>query len=122
MIPNVDLVMATSTIIQCWIGFFEAIKRPMPNIDHSSIDAMLELEAGAPETCFAIARTSRRGAKSAEEDNGQAKEAAADMVQSVQNEANAVDDLVRRTIEERPYTAAVGALAVGWVIGRMGTV
>jgi TatD DNase family protein len=26
----------------------------MPNIDHSSIDAMLELEAQAPETCFAM--------------------------------------------------------------------
>lgn len=26
----------------------------MPNIDHSSIDAMLELEAEAPETCFAM--------------------------------------------------------------------
>jgi len=59
-------------------------------------------------------------AKSAEEDDGQAKEAAADVAQFVQNGANAVDDLFRRTIEERPYTAAVGALAVGWVIGRMG--
>jgi len=26
----------------------------MPNIDHSSIDAMLELEAQSPETCFAM--------------------------------------------------------------------
>ena len=26
----------------------------MPNIDHSSIDAMLELEAQAPQTCFAM--------------------------------------------------------------------
>ncbi|GAC1595521.1 MAG: TatD family hydrolase [Hymenobacter sp.] len=26
----------------------------MPNVDHSSIDAMLELEAQAPETCFAM--------------------------------------------------------------------
>ena len=26
----------------------------MPNVDHSTIDAMLELEAAAPETCFAM--------------------------------------------------------------------
>src|SRR3954451_23793366 len=59
-------------------------------------------------------------ARSAGGDTGKAKEPAADMVQSVQNGAHAVDDLVRRTIEERPYMAAVGALAVRWVIGRMG--
>jgi uncharacterized protein YjbJ (UPF0337 family) len=51
---------------------------------------------------------------------GQAKDAAGDVAESVQKSAKIADDLFRRTIEERPYTTAVAALAVGWVIGRMG--
>jgi uncharacterized protein YjbJ (UPF0337 family) len=51
---------------------------------------------------------------------GQAKDAATDVAQSVQQGAKVADDLFRRVIEERPYTTAVAALAIGWVIGRMG--
>ena len=51
---------------------------------------------------------------------GQAKDAAAEVAQSVQHGAKVTDDLFRHTIEERPYTTAVAALAIGWVIGRMG--
>jgi uncharacterized protein YjbJ (UPF0337 family) len=51
---------------------------------------------------------------------GQAKDAAADVAQSVQQGATVADDLFRRFIEERPYTTAVAALALGWVIGRIG--
>jgi uncharacterized protein YjbJ (UPF0337 family) len=52
-----------------------------------------------------------------EELYGQAKDAAADVAQSVQQGAKVADDLFRRVIEERPYTTAVAALALGWVIG-----
>ena len=51
---------------------------------------------------------------------GQAKDAASDVAQSVQHSAKIADDLFRRSIEERPYTTAVAALAIGWVIGRLG--
>jgi uncharacterized protein YjbJ (UPF0337 family) len=51
---------------------------------------------------------------------GQAKDTASDVAQSVQQGAKAADDLFRRVIEERPYTTALAALAIGWVIGRMG--
>ena len=51
---------------------------------------------------------------------GQAKDAAAEVAQSVQHTAKVTDDLFRHTIEERPYTTAVAALAIGWVIGRIG--
>jgi uncharacterized protein YjbJ (UPF0337 family) len=50
---------------------------------------------------------------------GQAKDAVSDVAQSVQQGAKVADDLFRRTIEERPYSTAVAALAVGWMIGRM---
>jgi hypothetical protein len=30
------------------------------------------------------------------------------------------EDIVRQTIEKRPYTTAFVALCVGWLIGRMG--
>jgi uncharacterized protein YjbJ (UPF0337 family) len=51
---------------------------------------------------------------------GQAKDTAADVAQSVQQGAKVADDLFRRVIEERPYTAAVAALVLGWAIGRIG--
>jgi ElaB/YqjD/DUF883 family membrane-anchored ribosome-binding protein len=51
---------------------------------------------------------------------GQAKDAAAEVAHSVQKSARIADDIFRRTIEERPYTTAVAALAIGWVVGRLG--
>src|SRR5712671_2958718 len=47
---------------------------------------------------------------------GQAKDAAADVAQSVQQGAKGA----RRSIEERPLTTAFAALAIGWLMGRMG--
>jgi uncharacterized protein YjbJ (UPF0337 family) len=34
--------------------------------------------------------------------------------------ASSFEEMVRDTIEKRPYTAVAAALAVGWLIGRMG--
>ncbi len=51
---------------------------------------------------------------------GQAKESAADAAQAVRRSAKDAEDIVRDTIEQRPYTTAFVALCVGWLIGRMG--
>jgi uncharacterized protein YjbJ (UPF0337 family) len=51
---------------------------------------------------------------------GQAKEGAADAAQAVRRSAMDAEDIVRQTIEKRPYTTAFVALCVGWLIGRMG--
>ena len=51
---------------------------------------------------------------------GQAKDAAADDADSVQKGAKDADDYIRKLIEDRPYTVAMVALGVGWLIGRMG--
>ncbi len=51
---------------------------------------------------------------------GQAKDTAADAAQAVRKGASDAEDFVRRTIEQRPYTTAVAALCIGWLIGRMG--
>jgi uncharacterized protein YjbJ (UPF0337 family) len=56
----------------------------------------------------------------AEDLYGNAKGAAEDVVKAVQQGATVADDIFRRIIEERPYTTAVAALAIGWLIGRMG--
>ena len=74
----------------------------------------------AGNTNLEVRGTANQVAGSAEEIYGQAKDAAADVAESVHKGAKAADDLFRRTIEERPYTTAVAALAAGWVIGRMG--
>lgn len=51
---------------------------------------------------------------------GQAKDGAADAVQVVRQGAVDAEDYIRHAIERRPYTTAVVALCVGWLIGRMG--
>ena len=51
---------------------------------------------------------------------GQAKESVADAARVVQHTAEDAGDFVRDFIESRPYTTAFAALAVGFLIGRMG--
>jgi uncharacterized protein YjbJ (UPF0337 family) len=49
---------------------------------------------------------------------GQAKDVATSTAQAVRESAETADDLVRTTIEQRPYTTAAIALGVGFLIGR----
>ena len=51
---------------------------------------------------------------------GQAKETASDAAQAIRHGAVDAEDYVRHTIENRPYTTAIVALCVGFLIGRMG--
>jgi uncharacterized protein YjbJ (UPF0337 family) len=50
---------------------------------------------------------------------GQAKDALADAARTAQDSAIEARDVVRDIVEERPYTVALAALAVGFFIGRM---
>jgi uncharacterized protein YjbJ (UPF0337 family) len=61
-----------------------------------------------------------QAAGAAQELYGQAKESASDAAQAVRKGAVDVEDYVRHTIEQRPYTTALVALCAGWFIGRMG--
>jgi ElaB/YqjD/DUF883 family membrane-anchored ribosome-binding protein len=49
---------------------------------------------------------------------GEQVEAADDLDGQARNAASGFTDVVRRTIEEQPYTAVAVALAVGWLLGR----
>lgn len=51
---------------------------------------------------------------------GQAKDSASEAAQAVRRGAADAQDYVRGLIEQRPYTATVAALCIGWLIGRMG--
>jgi uncharacterized protein YjbJ (UPF0337 family) len=51
---------------------------------------------------------------------GQARDSAAEAADTVRRGAMDAEDLIRQTIEQRPYTAALVALGIGWFIGRMG--
>jgi uncharacterized protein YjbJ (UPF0337 family) len=55
---------------------------------------------------------------SAEKLYGQAKDMAGDAAQGVRTAAVSFEDMVRNTIETRPYTAAAVALGIGWLLGR----
>jgi uncharacterized protein YjbJ (UPF0337 family) len=50
---------------------------------------------------------------------GQAKETAADAAAAVRRSASGAEDIVRDTIEQRPYTTALVALCIGLIIGRL---
>ena len=51
---------------------------------------------------------------------GQAKDSAANAAQAVRQGASEAEDYLRKTIEQRPYTAAAVALAIGFLLGRFG--
>jgi uncharacterized protein YjbJ (UPF0337 family) len=51
---------------------------------------------------------------------GQAKETAADAAEAIRESASEAGDFLRTTIEERPYTTAAIAFAIGFLIGRFG--
>jgi uncharacterized protein YjbJ (UPF0337 family) len=49
---------------------------------------------------------------------GQAKDAASNATKGVRESASSIEDMVRQTIEDRPYAAVAVALALGWLVGR----
>ena len=49
---------------------------------------------------------------------GQAKDAASSATESVRKTASSFEDIVRHTVEDKPYTAVAIALALGWLFGR----
>jgi len=51
---------------------------------------------------------------------GQAKDTAAEAADRARQRASDVEDYVRKTIEQRPYTVAFAALAIGYLLGRLG--
>jgi uncharacterized protein YjbJ (UPF0337 family) len=51
---------------------------------------------------------------------GQAKDSVTDAAAAARQGAVTAEDFLRQTIEKRPYTAALAALCVGWLIGRIG--
>jgi uncharacterized protein YjbJ (UPF0337 family) len=51
---------------------------------------------------------------------GQAKDVAGEAADTLRQTASDADDYVRRVVEERPYTVAIAALALGFLLGRMG--
>jgi uncharacterized protein YjbJ (UPF0337 family) len=49
-----------------------------------------------------------------------AKDAAQEAVNVVKKHAGPMDDILRKTIEESPYTAVFLALCLGWFVGHVG--
>ena len=61
-----------------------------------------------------------RAQDAAEATYDKAKDMASDAVDISVRTARQADDYVRNIIEERPYTVAFTALAIGFLLGRMG--
>jgi uncharacterized protein YjbJ (UPF0337 family) len=61
-----------------------------------------------------------QAAGAAQELYGQARETAGDAAAMVGRQAVGFEKWLHETIETKPYTAVAVALAVGWLIGRMG--
>jgi uncharacterized protein YjbJ (UPF0337 family) len=50
---------------------------------------------------------------------GQARDTAADATVAARDSAASLEKWLRRTIETQPYTAAIVAMGLGWLLGRM---
>ena len=50
---------------------------------------------------------------------GQARDAASNVASSGRQSVSSFEKLLRNTIETQPYTAALVALGIGWLLGRM---
>jgi uncharacterized protein YjbJ (UPF0337 family) len=50
---------------------------------------------------------------------GQARDAASDVAGTARGTASSFEKLLRNTIETQPYTSALVALGIGWLLGRM---
>jgi uncharacterized protein YjbJ (UPF0337 family) len=50
---------------------------------------------------------------------GQAREAASDVAGAAPGTASSFEKVLRSTIETQPYTSALVALGIGWLLGRM---
>ena len=95
--------------------------------DHSTAGAARNL-AGKAEEGFGRAtgdaKTQVQGladqaAGAAQELYGQARDGATDAAGAARDSAASFERWLRRTIETQPYTAAVVAVGLGWLLGRM---
>jgi len=50
---------------------------------------------------------------------GQARDGAADAAGAARDSTAALEKWLRRTIETQPYTTAIVAVGIGWLLGRM---
>ena len=50
---------------------------------------------------------------------GQARDSAADAAGAVRDSAVSLEKWLRRTVETQPYTTALVAVGIGWLLGRM---
>jgi uncharacterized protein YjbJ (UPF0337 family) len=55
----------------------------------------------------------------AQELYGQARDAASEMTGTARDTAYSFEKLLRNTIETQPYTSAIVAIGIGWLLGRM---
>jgi uncharacterized protein YjbJ (UPF0337 family) len=55
----------------------------------------------------------------AQDMDGQARDAASDMAGTARDTASSFERVLRNTIETQPYTSALVALGIGWLLGRM---
>ena len=61
----------------------------------------------------------KQAAGAAEDLYGQARDSAADAVGAARNSAASLEKWLRHTIETQPYTTALVAVGLGWLLGRM---
>jgi uncharacterized protein YjbJ (UPF0337 family) len=71
------------------------------------------------DSASAVEGRIKQAAGAAQDLYGQARDAAGDAARAVQNRAAPLEEAIRSTIEDRPYTAVAIALAIGWCLGRM---
>jgi uncharacterized protein YjbJ (UPF0337 family) len=89
------------------------------NVKNLGGEAETEIGRAAGDVRTQIAGKVRQVEGTMQDLYGQGKDAAADAVQSLRETASHADDLLRNTIEQRPYTTAAVCLGIGFLIGSL---
>ena len=78
-----------------------------------------KVEEGLGRVTGDTAKSKESAAGAAEDLYGQARDSAADAAGAARNSAASLEKWLRHTIETQPYTTALVAVGLGWLLGRM---
>jgi uncharacterized protein YjbJ (UPF0337 family) len=71
------------------------------------------------DTRSKVEGVANQAAGAAQDLYGQARDSAADAAGAVSDSAASLEKWLRHTIEAQPYTTALVAVGIGWLLGRM---
>ncbi len=125
--PLIDSVLAEPSVFQ-QVPFQQKRKAEDLNMDENRLAGTAKNVGGKVEeslgrvtgnTRTQVEGIANQAVGAAQDLYGQARETAADAAGAARDSAASLEKWLRHAIETQPYTAALVAMGVGWLLGRM---